>query len=140
MFISRLPNDDDYRVVFSAYAERHFIKRFAKSYKGRQWLVTRDSIFQDLKRIHALQETQQVDQLRHGSDCILFKYDFAVAQTKVSPKASGNRCIVFLDMKRQLETVLILYGKTDLPKNTQETQFILQTVKTEYPELWQRLD
>ena len=140
MFTSHLPNDEDYRVVFSPFAERHFIKRFAKDYKGRQWIVTQDSIFQDLKRIYALAKTQQVDELRHGSDCLLFKYDFAVAQTKVSPKASGNRCVVFLDIKRQLETILILYGKTDLPKNTAETQFLLQTVKAEFPELWQRLD
>ena len=140
MFTSRLPNDDDYRVVFSSYAQRHFIKRFAKDYKGRQWVVTQDSIFQDLKRVHALTDTQQVDELRRSDGCILFKYDFAIAQTKISPKASGNRCIIFLDSKRQLETVLLVYGKTDLPKNTSETQYILQTAKDEFSELWQRLE
>lgn len=140
MFTNRLPNDEDYRVVFSPYAERHFIKRFAKDYRGKQWIVTKDSIFQDLKRIYALTSSQQVDELKRGTDCVLFKYDFAVAQTRISPKASGNRCIVFLDVKRQLEIVLILYGKTDLPKDTSETQFVLKTVQAEFPELWQRLD
>ena len=86
MFTSRLPNDDDYRVVFSTYAERHFIKRFAKSYKGRQWLVTRDSIFQDLKRIHVLQETQQVDQLKSGNDCILLSTTLRWHKPKYPPK------------------------------------------------------
>lgn len=140
MFTSRLPNDDDYRVVFSTYAQRHFIKRFAKDYKGKQWAVTQDSIFQDLKRIHALVDTQQVDELKCGEGCILFKYDFAVAQTKVSSKASGNRCLIFLDVDRQLQTVLLVYGKGDLPKNQQETAYILGVARREFPELWQRLD
>lgn len=139
MFTSRLPNDNDYRVIFSPYAERHYIKRFAKYYKDRQWAVTQDSIFQDLKRIHALTASQQVDELKHGEDCILFKYDFAVAQTKVSPKASGNRCLVLLDTPRQLQTVLLVYGKGDIPKNQQETSYILGVAQSEFSELWQRL-
>jgi len=140
MFTSRLPNDNDYRVIFSPYAERHYIKRFAKDYKGRQWAVTQDSIFQDLKRIHALTTSQQVDELKHGEDCILFKYDFAVAQTKVSPKASGNRCLIFLDAPRQLQTILLMYGKGDMPKNQQETSYILGVAQNEFPEIWQRLN
>lgn len=139
MFTSRLPNDDDYRVVFSEYADKHYIKRFAKSYKGRQWAVTQDSIFQDLKRVHALVGTQQVDELRCGENCILFKYDFAVAQTGVSSKASGNRCLIFLDTKRQLQTVLLVYNKGDLPKNQSETACILSIAKKEFPQLWSRL-
>jgi len=140
MFTNRLPDDADYRVIFSEYSERYFIKRFAKSYKGKQWVLTQDSIFQQLKRIHALQSTQQVDQLKKGANCLLFKYDFAVAQTNISPKASGNRCIVFLDSQKQLEIVLLVYGKTDLPKNLSETQFILQIVQTQFKDLWNRFD
>ncbi len=139
MFTSRLPNDDDYRVVFSTYAARHYIRRFAKDYRGKQWLVTQDSIFQDLKRIYAIVETQQVDELKRGEDCILFKYDFAVAQTKVSPKASGNRCLVFLDTSRQLQTILLVYSKGDLPKNQQETAYILSVAQAEFPQFWKRL-
>jgi hypothetical protein len=140
MFTSQLPNNDDYRVIFSPYAERHFIKRFAKDYKGKRWEVTRDSIFQDLKRIHALTSSQQVDELRSGAECILFKYDFAVAQTNVSPKASGNRCLIFLDTAKQLQTVLLLYGKGDLPKNLSETQYLFSMVKNEFGDLWLRLE
>lgn len=140
MFTSHLSNDDDFRIVFSLYAERHYIKRFAKDYKGKRWTVTQDSIFQDLKRIYALTKGQQVDELSHGEGCILFKYDFAVAQSGISPKASGNRCVVFLDIDRQLETVLILYGKGDLPKKQPENQYVLSVVQREFPEFWKRLD
>ena len=139
MFTSQLPDDEDYRVVFSAYAERHYMKRFAKDYKGKRWTLTQDSIFQELKRVHNLQKTQQVDQLKTGADCLLFKYDFAVAQTGVSPKGSGNRCIVFLDIATRLETVLVVYGKGDLPKNQPETQHVFSTVSKEFRDFWERL-
>lgn len=139
MFTSHLPDDSDYRVVFSDFAKRHFVKRFDKSYKGKQWLFTQKSIFAQLKRVHAIQQSQQVDELKSTAECILFKYDFAVAQTHVSAKASGNRCIVFLDTASQTQTVLLVYGKTDLPKNQQETAYIYSTVSGEYPDFWERL-
>jgi len=140
MFTNPLPDDADYRIFFTEYAERYYIKRFAKTYKGKQWLVTQDSIFQDLKRVHAMQASQQVDELKSGKDCKLFKYDFAVAKTNVSAKASGNRCIVFLDSKQHRQDVLMVYNKSNLPKNQKETTFIYQTVASEFSTLWGRLD
>lgn len=139
MFTNPLPDDEDYRVFFTEYAERHHIKRFTKEYKGKRWVVTIDSIFQDLKRVHSMQMSQQVDELKCGSDCKLFKYDFAIAQSGISPKASGNRCVIFLDTKEHRQDVLFVYGKGDLPKNTKETQFIYQLVQQNFPELWARL-
>lgn len=139
MFSSQLPDSEDYRVIVGEYAMRHFIKRFAKDYSGKRWDVTMISIEQDLRRVHALQSTQQVDELRRGSGCILFKYDFAVAQSGVSPKASGNRCVVFLDSETHVQTILMLYAKTDLPKNQGETAWILKTVQDEYKDFWNRL-
>lgn len=140
MFTSQLPDDEDFRIYFSDYANKHFIKRFAKDYKGKRWLVTHDSIYQDLKRIHAITRTQQVDELKKGDGCILFKYDFAVAQTNISPKASGNRCAVFLDIQKKRADVLLVFGKGDLPKNKGETQYIFDTVSSEFPEFFKRLD
>lgn len=139
MFSSQLPDDLEYRVYYSKYATSHFIKRFAKDYKGKRWLVTYDSIFQDLKRVHSMQSSQQVDELKSGDGCKLFKYDFAVAQTNISAKASGNRCIGFLDSKNHRIDVLMVYGKTDLPKNTPETQYIFKTVAEQFSELWARV-
>lgn len=140
MFTNPLPSDQDYLVVFSEYAQRYYIKRFAKEYKGKRWELTQDSIFQELKRVHNLQSTQQVDQLKIGDRCILFKYDFAIAQSGISPKASGNRCIVFLDIAKRHQTVLVVYGKGDLPKNQHETRWCLEIAQKQFPELWRRLD
>lgn len=139
MFSSQLPDNNDYRVLIGSYAERHFIKRFAKDYKGKRWDITFNSIEQDLRRINALQSSQQVDELKRGSGCILFKYDFTVAQSGVSPKASGNRCIIFLDTTLHSQIILLVYGKTDLPKGMHETSWVLKTIKSEYNNLLGRL-
>lgn len=139
MFTNPLPDKEDYRIFFSDYAQRHHIKRFSKVYKSKRWAVTADSIFQDLKRVHSMQMSQQVDELKSGENCKLFKYDFAIAQSGVSPKASGNRCIVFLDTKQHRQDILMVYGKSDLPKNAQETLHIYQTIQDQFGEIWGRL-
>ena len=139
MFTNPLPDNEDYRIFFSDYAQRHHIKRFSKDYKGKRWAVTADSIFQDLKRVHSMQMSQQVDELKSGENCKLFKYDFAIAQSGVSPKASGNRCIVFLDTKQHRQDILMVYGKNDLSKNAQETQYVYQTIQDQFSEIWERL-
>jgi len=139
MFTNQLPDNEDYRVLFSEYSERYFVKTFAKKYKGKQWTVTQKSIFQDLKRIRELQKTQQVDELQHSGKFWLFKYDFAVAQTGVSAKKSGNRCLVFLDASRYLQTVILVYSKNNIPKNRNETDFLTKTLSKQFPELQDKL-
>lgn len=66
----------------------------------------------------------QVDELWHGKDCWIFKYDFRVAGTKTSTKASGNRVVAFLDSSNNFIEILIIYDKGCLPKNKTETTFI----------------
>jgi hypothetical protein len=139
MFSNPLPDDEDYLVQISDYAARHYLKRFEKTYKGKQWLLTLASIEQGLKRVHALAAGQRVDELKRNDDCLLFKYDFAIAQTKVSAKAAGNRCIIFLDMATHVQTILLMYSKTDLPKNMSETAYIMNVLEKEHSKLWQRL-
>jgi hypothetical protein len=140
MFSNPLPDSDNYIVVISDFAAKHHIKRFTKQYKGKQWLLTLDSIEQALKRVHSLENGQRVDELKHGKDCILFKYDFAVALTNVSAKASGNRCVIFLDSSTHLQTIVYVYGKTDLPKKQSETSHIMSIVEREHPDFWERLN
>ena len=132
MFTSLLPDTEDYRIFFSPYAQRHYMKRFEKDYKGRRWAVTKDSIYQDLKRVHAIQQSQQVKELRSSEGCKLFKYEFSVAQSGVSSKKSGNRCVIFLDETKHRQDILFMYGKGDIPKNMGETQFILKTIQEQF--------
>ena len=137
MFTHRLFNDNNlFTVQFSDYAKRHYLKRFEKDYKGKQWDVTVESVFQELARIKTsdsdLQKTQQVDERWHNNGYWIFKYDFRVAQTKNSTKSSGNRCVAFLDNAANKIMILIIYGKDDLPKNIAEQAFIEQTLNKEF--------
>jgi hypothetical protein len=137
MFTHRLNNDDNlFTVTFSDYAKRHFLKRFQKEYNGRQWEVTVDSIIQDMSRLKTsesdIQKSQQVDELWQKDDYWIFKYDFRVAQTKESTKSSGNRCVAFLDNTTNKITILIIYGKSDLPKNIGEQAYIEHTLEKEF--------
>jgi len=137
MFMHQLSKDNKLlTVTLDEFAERHFLKRFRKDYKGKQWEITEESIFEDLSRMKMtnsdLQQTQQVDELWHKDNNWVFKYDFRVAQTKESTKGSGNRCIVFLDNTGNKISILIIYGKGDLPKNIGEQAYIEQTLSKEF--------
>jgi len=137
MFTHLLNNSDKiFAVEFSDYSKRHFLKRFEKSYKGKQWAVTYDSIIQDLSRIRTsvsdLQYRQQVDELYHKDNFWIFKYDFRIAGTNESTKTSGNRCVVFIDENCNKMEILLIYGKIDLPKNITETQYINNVLKHEF--------
>ena len=137
MFTHLLFNDNSlFTVKFSHYAKHHYLKRFEKDYKGKQWDITAESIIQDMSRIKTvdsdLQKTQQVDELWQKGNNWMFKYDFRVAQTKESSKSSGNRCIAFLDNTDNKIVILLIYGKNDLPKNIGEQAFIEQTLNNEF--------
>jgi len=137
MFTHLLFNDNNlFSVKFSDYAKYHYLKRFEKDYRGKQWDITVESISQDLARIKTsnsdLQRTGQVDELWQKDGCWIFKYDFRVAQTRDSTKSSGNRCVAFLDNEANKIEILIIFGKGDLPKNIGEQAYIEQTLTKEF--------
>ena len=137
MFTHLLFNDNNlFTVKFSDYANNHYLKRFEKNYRGKQWDITVESIVQDLARIKTsdsdLQRTSQVDELWHKGSYWIFKYDFRVAQTKESTKSSGNRCVAFLDNIASAIIILVIYGKGDLPKNIGEQAFIEQVLNENF--------
>lgn len=140
MFTHLLPSCEVlFAVRWSDYAERHFRKDFRRKYKSGIWDVTEDSIRQDLARIghasHDLQRSQQVDELWHEGNIWVFKYDFRVARTTVSAKTSGNRVVGVLDARTGVIEIIMIYGKTDLPKNMSETQYIKKVVGEVRPDV-----
>ncbi|MDO5343372.1 MAG: hypothetical protein Q4F02_00460 [Candidatus Saccharibacteria bacterium] len=142
MFTNRIPTSNVLiGVEYTDYARRHFLKGFQKKYRGKQWEVTEESIFQDLARIsfaeNTLQHTQQVDELWHADGQWIFKYDFRVAQTKVAAKDAGNRCVVYYSAAKRQMKILLIYSKNDLPKNCGETQYIKSILESEFDEIWE---
>ena len=140
MFTHLLNNDSQiFGVYFSKYAIGHYLKNFKKKYKGKQWDFTELSIKQDLSRLsmknNTTQTSAQIDELKYNNNRYLAKYDFKIAATKESTKGSGNRCILYIDNNIKKIDILLIYNKTDLPKNSSENDFIYGTIKKEYPDI-----
>ena len=140
MFSNLLPTSTVlFCVSYRDYAMSHFRKEFEKKYKGKQWEKTEISFFEDLRRLrmenNTTQKSMQIDQLNHRDDYWLFKYDFRIAGTNESTKSSGNRIIGFIDNKLNKIDILLIYGKTNLPKNKSETAYIKEIIKQNYPEI-----
>lgn len=123
-------------VEFSPYAETHYCKDFYRKYKGKQWVETRKTIIDTLERAFLVQNTKLIDILKYSQDdnVGIFKFDFKVAGTDVSPKTSGNRVIFFLCNNTGNIKILLVYGKNHCDKKHSETQWILEEVKLNFPE------
>ena len=140
MFSNLLPVSSVlFNVTYREYAKSHFLKEFEKKYKGKQWEKTELSIFEDLKRLrvenNTTQQSSQIDQLKHKDQYWLFKYDFRIAGTNQSTKSSGNRIVGFIDNNENKVEILLIYNKTNLPKNKKETQYIEDTLAENYQEI-----
>lgn len=130
-------------VKFTPYAEKHFLNKFKKNYPGRQWDYTEQSIKQDLARLRItnnnIQESSQIDELKYKNNKWLAKYDFKIAGTNVSKKASGNRCVIYIDNAKDRIDILLIYNKNDLPKNKGETKYIMDEVTNNFSEIIKEL-
>lgn len=120
----------NYSVEFSSFTERHYIKAFAKKYKSA-WDGTLVDIEEVCRRIDAVLEYNRADLISTVAQYKLVKLDFAVEGTRVSPKSSGNRCILFIDEDTRSVKVLLVYSKNDIsPPN--ETAKWRAVVKAEF--------
>lgn len=128
--------DINFKVEFSNFAERHFCKDFLKKYKSKAWSITYQSIIDVLKKSFGFQQTKLIDNIKFSQeeDIGIFKLDFRVAGTNISPKASGNRVIFSLCNKSGYVKILLVYGKDYCAKKQSETRWILEHVKTNFPE------
>lgn len=129
-------SDKSFSVIFSSYAEKHYLNEFRKKYKGKIWNFTEDSIIEDLSRLriknNTTQESSQIDEFNYDNGEWLVKYDFKIAGTNKSPKSSGNRCVLYINNEKDIIKVLLIYAKTNLPKNKNETKFIMDELKNNY--------
>jgi hypothetical protein len=118
-------------VQIEKFAERHFVKTFEKKYK-QHWDTTKDAIIASLERIEALLETDRASMICGRDGLQIIKTEFRVDGTKESARTSANRCIVAWHTERQQVAVLLVYGKTDIPKRN-ETAAWKKLVKENYP-------
>lgn len=126
-------NNELFSVTYTNYSKRHYLKDFQKKYKGKQWDYTEKSIIQDLSRLrmenNSTQASMQIDELKYDNHKYLAKYDFKIALTNESTKSSGDRCVLYIDDANDIIQILLIYNKTHLPKNKDETKWIMDEIE-----------
>ncbi|MCL2044958.1 MAG: hypothetical protein FWG88_01045 [Oscillospiraceae bacterium] len=127
----------NYRVQFESFTERHYINKFYKTYKDK-WLATERTIIAVCERIDNMLLYNRADLISISGCYKLVKLDFAVDGTRMSPKASGNRCILFVDEDMREVKILLVYSKNDIspPNETQKWKNIIKGEYTEIAELF----
>src|SRR5580700_6769449 len=107
-------SDHNYSVEIEDYAQRHYIKGFAKRY-GKGWEVTCSALLAEVARIDRLcSETDRGETIHVNGVYKIAKVYFRVATTKESAKGSGNRAIVFVNEEDHSCKVLLVYSKNDI--------------------------
>jgi hypothetical protein len=103
----------NYRVQFEPFTERHYINKFQKAYKDK-WLATERTIIAVCERIDNMLQYNRADLISASGSYKLVKLDFAVEGTRMSPKASGNRCILLVDEDMRAVKILLVYSKNEI--------------------------
>ncbi|MFZ1019984.1 MAG: hypothetical protein WAN61_03290 [Minisyncoccia bacterium] len=123
----------NYEVTFESFTERHFIRTFAKKYKGA-WDITQRIITEEFRQIDLLFLKNTAEYITDKqADVVICKTEFKIAGTQISRHASGNRCIVAIHKKSNQVKVLLVYYKTDLGGGS-ETGNWKNLIKENYPE------
>jgi len=120
-------------VTVESFAESHYIKSFKKKYQTH-WDVTLRAIIAELERVDALLRTARAEHICDANDAKILKTEFKIAGSKESAKTSGNRCIAAWYVERRQVSILLVYGKTDLPGRNETAQW-KNIVREAYPEL-----
>ena len=125
--------DDWYQVEITPAGQRRYIRKLKKKLKG-YWDVTLASLKEEAKRIEALLLTDKAEILHSTDGHRLIKIYFRIAGSKQSARASGHRCIVYLENRAKIAKILLVYSKNELgPPN--ETSKIRSQIKSDYPEI-----
>ena len=129
---------DGYRVLFSDFSNRYYIKQFEKKHKNN-WAVTRRAIVAQLERIDLVVRSSKADVIKRKTNFQIIKLDFAIAGRDTSPKTAGNRLIAHVDNETKTVTVLLVYSKNEIssPNETQKWQSI---IKSQHSEIWHLFD
>ena len=120
-----------YKVIFEPFTQRHFIKSFAKKYKGA-WDFTLKFLEKEFEKINLLFLKNIAETIVDSKEIKICKTKFKIAGTDQSKHGSGNRCIVALHKNTNTVCVLLVYHKNDLGDGN-ETAKWKQIIKDNYP-------
>ncbi|MEK7098787.1 MAG: hypothetical protein AAB908_02705 [Patescibacteria group bacterium] len=120
-----------YAVIIELFADRHFVRSFAKKYK-KKWDVTLGAITEELQRIDDLiGKTNIAETITSVGDVRIVKTEFRVVGTNESRHNSGNRCIIAVHAQTKTVCVLLVYCKTDI-RGSRENDWWKSLIRENY--------
>lgn len=123
----------NYEVTIESFAERHFIRTFAKKYK-KGWDFTLSALIREFQSFDVILEKSIAEEITDkNADVIICKTEFKISGTQESRHGSGNRCIVAKHKNTNSIFVLLVYHKNDLGGGN-ETANWKRVIKENYPE------
>jgi len=123
----------NFDVEFEEFTKRHYIKKFRKAHKEK-WPPTELAINDACERIDNMLLYSRADLIATSGVYQLVKLDFAVEGTHMSPKSSGNRCILIVDNSARLVRILLVYSKNEISEPN-ETQKWKDIIRNEYDDV-----
>lgn len=123
-----------YQVDFLPFTERHYIKSFAKKYKGA-WDKTKKALEIEFTFVDLLFQKSIAETISLSADNTIriCKTEFKIVGTNISRHASGYRCIIAVHGNEKVVKVLLVYGKGDA-EGKNETTWWQNLIKNTYPE------
>ncbi|MEK7631064.1 MAG: hypothetical protein AAB417_03500 [Patescibacteria group bacterium] len=123
-----------YDVVFRSFTERHFIRTFAKKYKGA-WDRTLKGLMLEFTYVDLLFEKSIAETIYVSGDrsIKICKTEFKIAGIQESRHGSGNRCIIAIHRDESKVRVLLVYHKNDLGGGNETTNW-KRLIKENYSE------
>jgi len=104
----------NYEVIIELFAERHFIKTFAKKYK-KDWDFTLSALIREFQSFDVILEKSIAEEITdRNANIVICKTEFKISGTQESRHSSGNRCIVAIHKNTNKVCVLLVYNKNDL--------------------------
>ena len=123
----------NYEVTIESFAERHYIRTFAKKYK-KAWDFTLSALVREFQSFDViLQKTIAEEITDKNADVVICKTEFKISGIQESRHASGNRCIVALHKNTNKICVLLVYHKNDLGGGSETTNW-KRVIKENYPD------
>jgi hypothetical protein len=124
----------NYEVSFEPYADRHYIRSFAKKHK-RAWDFTLSAITREFQSFDVILRRSIAETITDkNADVVICKTEFKISGTNESRHGSGNRCIVaqHKSAPKQIR-VLLVYHKSDLGDGN-ETAKWKNIIRENFPE------
>ncbi|HEY4483409.1 MAG TPA: hypothetical protein VI953_04525 [Candidatus Paceibacterota bacterium] len=120
-----------YEVIFEPFTQRHYIKTFAKKYKGA-WEITLSYLVDEFRSPDVLFSKSIAETIVDSGRIKICKTEFKIAGTQESRHGSGNRCIVAVHNDTCTVHVLLVYHKNDLGGQNETAEW-KKAIRDNYP-------